>query len=521
MKTWFAKKENQLLLIYLGLLLLPSILISPRGFIRSLYPFLFLMALAPNPRFFMLWTFPFFVFIPGAVFFYTNFHAPMGVAFWLIVKGANLFEIHDYLTTNALYPLFVGVSFIFVWFYFFRALKSNHPLFTGKFRWLCLTLIVAPAIHLYKDFGPPRSIMANHFRESYPWNALASYWDAQSELNFYQTIAIEGDPVESKSLGPVNQTIVVVFGESAGRSYHQAYGRDIPNNPNVLGALAQEVILKDFVSLEAHTVGAIPILLARERFQMGHKLKPSFLQVFKAAGFKTFWISNQASLGGSESFIGYYARSTDQQKFFHIHSFSETNLYDDVVLNEFLQSMRDPAPRKLFVLHLQGSHPGFRRRYPPEFNKFQDPYDNSILFTDHILGQIYSALEGEGLPNFLFYASDHGLLINRCGMTVSHFDSKSSYEVPALFWFSKAWLRSNSQTFSLLRAKDGTPTTNLMLMDTLTHLAQVRSNIENPKLDLLAEKPEFLPRMVNRFDEQLVDYDHSADDQNCRIQPVR
>jgi lipid A ethanolaminephosphotransferase len=84
--------------------------------------------------------------------------------------------------------------------------------------------------------------------------------------------------------------------------------------------------------------------------------------------------------------------------------------------------------KRLIVLHLGGgSHgPKYADRYPPEFQRFKPmchdadvvsrctpdevyaAYDNSILYVDHVLGQVIQGLDGSHVPYVLIYLSDHG-----------------------------------------------------------------------------------------------------------------
>ncbi len=83
---------------------------------------------------------------------------------------------------------------------------------------------------------------------------------------------------------------------------------------------------------------------------------------------------------------------------------------------------------RLVVLHLGGgSHgPKYVDRYPAEFQQFKPmcndadvvsrctpeevyaAYDNSILYVDHVLGQVIQGLDGSRVPYVLIYLSDHG-----------------------------------------------------------------------------------------------------------------
>jgi len=83
---------------------------------------------------------------------------------------------------------------------------------------------------------------------------------------------------------------------------------------------------------------------------------------------------------------------------------------------------------RFVVLHLGGgSHgPDYRERYPPEFQQFEpmctdadvatrcsleqlyNSYDNSILYVDHVLGQVIQTLDRSSVPYVFIYLSDHG-----------------------------------------------------------------------------------------------------------------
>ncbi|MGY8780934.1 MAG: sulfatase-like hydrolase/transferase, partial [Fidelibacterota bacterium] len=91
-------------------------------------------------------------------------------------------------------------------------------------------------------------------------------------------------------------------------------------------------------------------------------------------------------------------------------------------LNSYISGQR------LIVLHLGGgSHgPNYQKRIPPEFYRFQpmcndadvvnkcttdelyNSYDNTILYTDFVLGNIINELDKSSVPYVFIYISDHG-----------------------------------------------------------------------------------------------------------------
>lgn len=101
---------------------------------------------------------------------------------------------------------------------------------------------------------------------------------------------------------------------------------------------------------------------------------------------------------------------------------------EDVIpmLDKNLESYK--SGYRFVVLHLGGgSHgPKYSDRYPPEFQKFKpmchdadvvnnctpeqlyNSFDNTILYTDHVLGKIIQNLDDSGAPYVFIYVSDHG-----------------------------------------------------------------------------------------------------------------
>lgn len=115
------------------------------------------------------------------------------------------------------------------------------------------------------------------------------------------------------------------------------------------------------------------------------------IRIFRAAGYRTAVLSSHVR--ASEFWDG---PCTLMKK-----DAAETQQLDrDGQLLEALGQWlaRDPAPRRLAVLHLFGSHYDYAERYPESFERFQggntmvDTYDNSIAFTDHVLGRLIAGL---------------------------------------------------------------------------------------------------------------------------------
>ena len=103
--------------------------------------------------------------------------------------------------------------------------------------------------------------------------------------------------------------------------------------------------------------------------------------------------------------------------------------YDEDVLPLLSDNIQSyDSGYRFIVLHLGGgSHgPNYQKRIPKEFQRFHpmcldadvvnqctvdelyNSYDNTILYTDYVLGKIINRLDSSGVPYVFIYVSDHG-----------------------------------------------------------------------------------------------------------------
>ena len=136
--------------------------------------------------------------------------------------------------------------------------------------------------------------------------------------------------------------------------------------------------------------------------------------------------------------------------------------YDDELLPVWRSFMREPGKRKFAVVHLMGSHTEYARRYPPERSPISGAdvmektprrwldkgmartvaeYDNSIAFTDSILGELINETEATERPAMVVYISDHGENVYDTGTTRGR--DITSIHVPLIIFLNRAYLLAN------------------------------------------------------------------------------
>lgn len=142
------------------------------------------------------------------------------------------------------------------------------------------------------------------------------------------------------------------------------------------------------------------------------------------------------------------------------------DIFPDGIL---LAGLPDLAKRALsepvfLVLHLGGSHgPNYFEKYPHAYNVFEpictdkmlsqcdvetvrNVYDNSLIYTDHVLAEIAAQLERvDGLDAVVLYTSDHGESLGEEGMYLHSAPVETAPDVqlnvPFLVWQSPSWTR--------------------------------------------------------------------------------
>jgi len=264
-------------------------------------------------------------------------------------------------------------------------------------------------------------------------------------------------PADAKDL-----YVVFVIGESARRDHMGLYGYDRDNTPN----LDKE---KNLVALQGYSCDTATKLSLRCMFvrEGGASEEPqrtlkeaNVFSVLKSNG----WSSELYSMQ-SEAWFYNKTRADDYSLRENIASEKRNagKPVDDMLLiNEMKDSMNNhPQGKHLIILHTKGSHYLYSDRYPRSFAKYKpecmgiddscsteemiNAYDNSLLYTDYFLSQVFDQLRDKNA--IVFYASDHGESISKSmhfhGTPRDHAPIEQR-TVPIMVWASDKFL-SNDQ----------------------------------------------------------------------------
>ncbi|MDG4714148.1 phosphoethanolamine transferase [Enterobacter hormaechei] len=202
-------------------------------------------------------------------------------------------------------------------------------------------------------------------------------------------------------------TYVVVIGESARPANMSLYGYSRPTTPCAEIERENMLLFTQAISGSPVTANAVPLAMSAATL-IDHDIRhyaDNIINVANNAGFETHWYSAQGMYGDYSNAITGIAMNAHQHEWVK-------ECHDDALLPLLDNALSSPG-KKLIVLHIYGSHPPSNQRYPESENYFQsdnemiDGYDNSIRFTDKLLGEIFSRLKNN--RSSLLYFSDHGL----------------------------------------------------------------------------------------------------------------
>jgi lipid A ethanolaminephosphotransferase len=245
--------------------------------------------------------------------------------------------------------------------------------------------------------------------------------------------------------------VILVIGESARAKNFSLYGYQRETNPHLKEH--NVVTLQHSKSTATYTTASVHSILSyRGETSDSYEPLPSYLQ---RQGVEVIWRTN--NWGEPKLKVSQYKRKSDLK----LTCQGEGCAYDGVLLTGLEESLKSDEAKKIFyVLHTSGSHgPSYYKKYPKSFEHFKpvcktvdlkqctqeelvNAYDNTILYTDNLLGKIIDILKKEeNRAALLIYISDHGESLGEYGLylhgTPYSIAPDVQKKIPFIFWASK------------------------------------------------------------------------------------
>ncbi|MFD1063342.1 phosphoethanolamine transferase [Winogradskyella litorisediminis] len=326
------------------------------------------------------------------------------------------------------------------------------------------------------------------------------YYSLQKNMKLTPSINLNDITISSE-----NEVLVLVLGESTNRSHMQLYGYNRETTPNLSKRTDDLFVYDNVISTEVFTLKAVPKILTSLNLKSNNDDLVDIVQVLKAAGYNTYWLSNQRPISYHDNAISEIASGSKYFKFYNHLIDRDTKVLDEEMLPDYRDILDEPG-KKLIVLRLIGTHFDYDNRYPKTFDNFsksnvsksqklRNEYDNAILYNDFIVNEIIEYLNKKNLKSALVYLSDHGENIYDYGTDFfgrsEEILTPNMFEIPFLLWTSKDFEKPLDFEY-----KRNRPFTAEFTYDSLGHIFGVLHSSMNTEKSIFSNRYKEDKRIV-------------------------
>lgn len=430
------------------------------------------------------------------------------------VVQTDSLETRDLLTTKmGLFALLLGLlPTVWLWKTPILYRRPLRELGMRLATLLATLLVLAGTVYFsYKDLA---SLFRNNRQLVYlitPTNYLAAatrYVHHRSKENPAEVAPLGTDARKSAAWAAHSRktVLVLVVGETARADHFALNGYTRDTNPR----LGKEPGLINFGTVHScgtATAVSVPCMFSnlgrRDYSASAAGSRENLLDVLRHAGFDVLWRDNNTGCKGVCARVAFenLAYETDPDLC------QDDGCYDDILLRGLDRKLGDLTQDSVIVLHQKGSHgPAYYKRYPERFERFTpvcrtselilcppqeliNAFDNTILYTDHVLAELIGLLRAHGeLNSAMIYLSDHGESLGEAnaylhGMPYA-FAPEAQKHIPAMMWFSDGYRRELGIDVRCLAARKDRPWTQDNLFHSVLGALDVQTRVRDPGLDL-------------------------------------
>ena len=308
----------------------------------------------------------------------------------------------------------------------------------------------------------------------YPVNLLKTFFQAKEIFEFREQYEESTKNfsfnTKKKTEAKEREIHLLVIGESSRRDHWGVYNYERSTSPYM--SKRDLIVFTDATASGHITMEAVPIILtrgtARDFDRQRHE--KGILHAFSEAGFKTCFIDAQHT--GRED-IDIHGR--EAQQFISVATAKSFEAkYEDGIPSILSKILKENKKSKIFiVIHTFGSHWRYDLRYPPAFDIFKpsmkqefanssdkskkniliNTYDNTIMYSDHILEELIRVLDSATCISTLTYISDHGenLLDDERGYSIHAQATKETADIPLFIWSSQKYKNAYPEKITIMK----------------------------------------------------------------------
>ncbi|MBN9034190.1 MAG: phosphoethanolamine transferase [Rhizobiales bacterium 63-7] len=301
---------------------------------------------------------------------------------------------------------------------------------------------------------------------------------------------------------------IIVAGETARAANFSLGGYGRMTNPE----LAQQdiVYFPNTTSCGTATATSIPCMFSMfTRSEYSHRKgleNENLVDVLAHAGVNVEWWENNTGSKGVADRIPH----TDFVKIDDPQFCTNGECRDDIFFDRLDAWLDGVKKDSVLVLHTMGSHgPTYHLRYPEAFRRFTpdcqtaelgdctdaeivNAYDNSILFTDHVLSTVIDKLKARSskFETGMIYMSDHGESLGEHGLylhgTPYILAPEFQTHIPFIVWMDAAFANSMKMDRACLNQKAAQDYSHDNMFHSVLDMMNIQTNVYNPALDVFA-----------------------------------
>ncbi len=410
---------------------------------------------------------------------------------------SNMGEIKEILGILLLGAL-LTFSYFGIYYFFFKRHRKTSYTFSASFRYLIyavfsifLILVGTNAfcqakkdISFVEKFQFSMKATAMKFEKVYPFNVffqLGKYISfVQEERALSEKIGEFNFSLVAPEWEEAKQPIIIyVLGETSNKSHWQLFGYSRPTTPQILKE-QNKIAFSNVWTGANFTAQAVPMLISRSNPEnlMAWAKEGTLTHFFHQAGFRTVWLANQSS----DFLVGQISSQQSDTSFYTHKEYDSTTAYDESLFKPFedvLSTVQKEGAPAYILLHTLGSHFRYDSRNPKSFDlftptirgmllveakkkkhrmEFINSYDNTIVYTDYFLTELFSRIKFLKRPAVLLYVADHGEALGEIDedqiLHSSQYPLLDELEVPVVLFYNDSYKEQNAELLQVLEERN-------------------------------------------------------------------
>ena len=356
----------------------------------------------------------------------------------------GLFDIAFFL----LIPLGISGITFFVVYYFWRKLSVgsfSHVIFNYLLLIvLCLPFLQSLNAESSQKFQP--NVTHSAIRNGLYTCAYFTAYKLKQTLNIKNNIPDYKEYVV-ETISKVDANIVIIMGESLSSENMQLFGYHRKTTPRLSRLKGNHrFIYQQSISSAVSTRVSLALFYntVYEPDNIAHiqSMDTALYRLAKQSGFNTHYITTQKNAGGLT--YSFSLKDIDTWKD-NSHLNHHPSHYDDRLLKELKAMNLDYSQPQFITLHMRSAHTPYIDNYPKEQSAYPvdgqsytdyllNSYDNSVLFNDGVIMDIFDFFDTTGHPTYIFFTADHGELTGQNGRFGHNQVDLDIANVPFLFY---------------------------------------------------------------------------------------